>query len=502
MLVQKQESYRKGIINSTLLNIVSKGLGFINSILLVYLFGTNLGTDAYFLVISTATFVASFFIGAVSYVIIPEAMRLRINEGVRFEQEYLNFFFWLFLFAGVLLFLLVLLQPVFFYSLFSKFTSEELSASRKLLLLSCFVFPLNLLTNFLILVLTSHKYFTVPMVVAIINSCIGIILVFALKGTLGITAAIVAYIAGSAINIVWILYYMVRKLKWSFFQFSTPSKKNWRNLLLAEINLLPVSFRSYTMIYMLSGLGAGIITAYNYGMQIALIPEIMIVSQVNAVFGIKFNELSATDNMEEMNRLFQQSMKLLFGALLPVALIFSLLSSEIIEVIFLFKNKTGDNSFMLIAGFIACFAITLPFRAIDAMVASVMIARQKIKEGVVFSFLLNCTIIAITIIVVQEFGLRGFYWLIVFVFAILIPVFYIFFTKKILPFLKLGQWFRQSFFYMVLMLGAATGVFFLKKYYLEGTGLMNNITVVGIVIIAAAFFFNKLTGYTRFTLKS
>lgn len=502
MLVQKQESYKKGLINSTLLNIVSKTLGFINSILLVYLFGTNLGTDAYFLVISTATFAASFFIGAVSYVIIPEAMRLREREGVRAEQRYLNFFFWIFLFAGSLLFLLVLFQPVFFYSLFSKFTVAELAVSRKLLLLSCFVFPLNLLTNFLVLVLTSHKYFTVPMIVAIINSCVSIILLFALKGTLGVTAAIIAYTAGSVINIAWILYYMTGNLKWSFFQYSTPTKKNWRNLFLTEINLLPVSFRSYTMIYMLSGLGAGIITAYNYGMQIALIPEIMIVSQVNAVLGIKFNELSATDNTEEINRLFQQSMKMLFGALLPVAIIFSLLSSEIVEVIFLFKDETGDNSFILIAGFVACFAITIPFRAIDVMVASVMTARQKIKEGVVFSFLLNCTIIALTFIIVREYGLQGFYWLTIFVFGVLIPVFYIFFTRRVLPFLKLFEWFRQSFVYLVLMLLMATGVFFFKKYFLHEAGLVLKTAIVATIILGTAFFLNKATGYTRFTLKN
>lgn len=499
MLIQRQESYRKGIVASTLLNIASRSIGFINSLVLVYLFGTNTGTDSYFLVISTMGFVSSFMVGIITYVAIPEAMRIRQVKGITAEQAYLNFFIWSFLGIGLALASVILFAPIDFYSMFAKFSASELSHFRLLLMISCIVFPLNLLINLLVLILSSHKFFTIPMLVSVINSLVSITLVFVLKAQFGITAAIIAFATGSLINIAWVTYYLVRHLKWDFKNITQPSRSNWRNILLTELNIVPISFRSYVTIYMLSGLGAGVITAYNYGMQIALIPEIMIISQVTAVIGIKYNELSATNSLAAIDRLFQKSMRLLFFGLLPTGILIFLLAPELLEILFIFKNKSELQSLMLIATFMSCFAITLPFRALDVMVSSVLTAQQKIGEAVAFSFLLNCSIILLTFFAVKYYGLRGFFYLTVFVYAILIPVFYFFFTRKILPFIQIGQWAKSTLGYLLPMGAVATGVYFLKQQYLAEAGLWLTILIVTGIIVAAVLVLNRIIRYTAYS---
>ncbi|MBL7757322.1 MAG: hypothetical protein JNL59_08010, partial [Chitinophagaceae bacterium] len=54
MALLKAESYKQGAIRSTLFNVAAKGLGFLNSLLIVYLFGTGAQTDIYFIIISSA----------------------------------------------------------------------------------------------------------------------------------------------------------------------------------------------------------------------------------------------------------------------------------------------------------------------------------------------------------------------------------------------------------------------------------------------------------------
>ncbi|MBK7882973.1 MAG: hypothetical protein IPJ81_03525 [Chitinophagaceae bacterium] len=49
MKLLKAESYKKGLILSTGLNILAKGIGFINTLIIVYFFGSNSTTDIYFL---------------------------------------------------------------------------------------------------------------------------------------------------------------------------------------------------------------------------------------------------------------------------------------------------------------------------------------------------------------------------------------------------------------------------------------------------------------------
>jgi len=52
----KTESYKKGIVISTGLNVIVKAILFLNSIVIAYYFGTSIDTDLYFYIFSTISF--------------------------------------------------------------------------------------------------------------------------------------------------------------------------------------------------------------------------------------------------------------------------------------------------------------------------------------------------------------------------------------------------------------------------------------------------------------
>ncbi len=501
MFFKKQESYKQGVVASTTLNIFSKAIVFVNSVLLLYLFGANFGTDTYFLITSTVSFVASFLLGIISYVVIPEAMRIRINVNSKAEQAYINFFIWSFSAIGLIIAALVFFGPTLFYSLFSRYPQQTLSQFNSMLLISAVLFPFTFITNLLVFVMSSHKYFTVPMLVSIVNSCISIVLLIVLKNTFGITAAVIAFTSGTVVNLLWLVLVFRRRLQWNFFAIKKPSKRNWQNILLMELNIIPVSLRSFINIYMLSGLGAGIVTSYNYGMQIALIPELMVISQVSAVTSIKLNELSAKGKIAEINQLFFRVMKVLLFGLLPIAIILFLLSGEILEILLTFKNS-GDKDFIpVIAAFIACFAITLPGRALDVVISNIMTAQQKIKEGVLYAIFLHLITIVLTVLAIQFYGLKGFYFIVPFVYIVFIPVFYWYFTKKVLPFVELGKWFKESALFFILMSLAGAGLFFLKDRIADEVGLLPVIFIVSFLVVGTCLVINSILKYQRLSFR-
>src|ERR1700743_2020718 len=93
----KAESYKRGIVISTVFNIANKGLVFLNSIIVAYFFGTQIKTDIYFYSYNTIVIFSAFITSLNASVLIPESMRLRIQQGESSAIHFLNFFFYLYI---------------------------------------------------------------------------------------------------------------------------------------------------------------------------------------------------------------------------------------------------------------------------------------------------------------------------------------------------------------------------------------------------------------------
>jgi putative peptidoglycan lipid II flippase len=498
MALLKSESYRKGAVSSTLLNVIAKGIGFINSLLIIYIFGSGFETDLYFLILSTVTLVTSFINGIDSLVLIPEAMRLRINEGPEREKKFLNFFIRLYTGIGLVIAAFILLLPVLFYSFFSEFSKTALENKNAVLMLSAVLFPVQLLNSLFISILASHKYFTIPMLTALVNSIISITVLVILRDSLSITGAAIAVLSGYIINFCWLFLYLRKELQWNFFsKVQRPSGTVVRNIFLMELNILPVLLRNYITVFLLTGLGAGVMTAYNYGQQISLLPHALLATQIVTVAGIKFNELSSKNQREDLDAMLNGFLKLLYIILLPLAAIMSLTSGEAASFIFGYSKKIQPDTINNISLVIFFMALTLPNLAMDLTLSRLLMAQQKIKEGLPYALITHFVFFVLVFAGISFFGLKGFLWAYFTGNNIFLPVLYYFLLKKTIPFIQYTKWIKSSlpfiFFNIVLI-----AVFLIVKEQLplQAPALVV-ITVTATLYITAVVLFNKMFNYYR-----
>ena len=156
---------------STIFNVFNKGLVFINSLVIAFFFGAQLKMDIYFYAYNTIVILSTFITNLNAAVLIPESMRLRSQAGDKEAIRFLTFFIYLYAAVTILLCLIFLINPVKTFDMVSGFNKGDIQQQVQILVLSIpliFLMPvINLLTD----ILTSYKFFTIPMIAGIVNGC-------------------------------------------------------------------------------------------------------------------------------------------------------------------------------------------------------------------------------------------------------------------------------------------------------------------------------------------
>jgi len=371
-----------------------------------------------------------------------------------------------------------------------------LGQQNLMLALSAVLFPIQLLNSLFVSILSSHRYFTVPMLVSLVNSLVSITVLVLLGTVFSITGAVIAVIAGYVVNFVWLIFFMRKHLHWNFFEKPVrPAGKVFHNIFLMQINLLPISLRSYITTLLLSGLGAGVITALNYGQQISFIPEMLILTQVIAVVGIKFNELSAKGAQKDLNLVFSDLLSLLFLIILPVAAVLAIMSEEVVREIFGRSNKISRETMDNIAMIIYFMALTLPARSLDMVMTKLITAQQKIKEGVIYGIITHVIVTLFIFIGLKFYGLKGYLAAFFIGNVILLPLLYFLLIKKMAPFIDFTKWLIRSAPFILFNILLIIGFIQLKKYFLLEMHPLLSISLVSAGYFSAVVIFNYLSGY-------
>lgn len=406
----KTESYKKGVVISTLLNIVAKGIAFLNTLIITFYFGAQFQTDVYFYIIAVVSLLCSTINGIDLLVLIPESMRIREQESEKKARQFCNFFLWSYLCIGVFFCLLVAISPVSFYSLFSKFDFEKLQAYKQMLYFGSVIIIFQLLNSLLTSILTSHKYFTVSIIAGLINSLFAILFTIVFQQKFGISATLFGVLLGYAINFLMLVWVMRKRLRWDFFDaVMMKDKKVWKNIGLIQVNFLPVWIKNYLVIFLLTGLGAGVLTALNLAQNIALLPEVFILSQVISVAGIKFSELNAKKDHPSISQLFGYLFTLLLTIIIPIAIVFCICSKEVISIAYLRGSFTADSTEITAYCFFF-LAIIIPFKVADILFSRLFTALQLYSVAVLFAFIAHALFALLTYVLTTYFKLQGYFW--------------------------------------------------------------------------------------------
>jgi putative peptidoglycan lipid II flippase len=437
------ESYKKGIVVSTVFNIFNKIFVFLNGILIAYLFGLQPGTDLVFYINNSILLLGVFVTALNGTVIIPESMRIRTGQGPDRAMGFLNFYIFLYaLVITLVLVVAVIFDPVSFYSVVSNFKRADLISNKPLLYLSLPLFGMIFITNLLVDILTSHKFFTVPMLVGIVNGIFSLVCISLFHGVFGLKSFLYGLLMSYTLNILTLVYIMKKFLQWKFTRvYVVKDNRIWKNLGFAQLGNVTSTAASYMPMYILSGFNTGIITALTFAQQISSLPSTLITFQFSTVAGIKFNELYAARDTRNLNRVFYECASFLHFVMIPISCLVFFFARDIIEIILGFtplSDQVADNA----ALFLKYLGLLMPFMVVNTLMARLFMASHKIKESFVYQVGFNIVLIVCLYIAVQNFGITGYPLAMVLTYLLNFGFCY-FLEKKFFNFVDFGAIFKE-----------------------------------------------------------
>jgi peptidoglycan biosynthesis protein MviN/MurJ (putative lipid II flippase) len=212
------------------------------------------------------------------------------------------------------------------------------------------------------------------------------------------------------------------------------SKKAWSDIGFMQVNILPVWIRNYATLYLLSGLGNGIITSVIVAQQIALVIDVMFTNQVLSVVGIKLNECNSKKDFESANKIFILTSNILLFLILPCVTLVVIYSHEILS--FLFAVKSFDNTSAANIELCLRYLIILaPFNMLNGLCTRFFTSFQIIDKTIVFSIIAHISFLILAVSFINIAGLHGYLYSQIAGFSLLIFLFYVI-IKREFPFVR------------------------------------------------------------------
>ena len=404
----KAESYTKGMALSVFFNIISKGILFLLTIIIARSFGSDIKTDIYFFVFATMILFSSFINNIDTAVLIPESMRLREKEGDEKAATFLNYFLLIYFVIGILFTVGMYFFGTTVFGLISRFSEADIVSYRNYFWLGSFFFIFHVLTNYFNNILTSLKYFSLPMIISSIKSCIVIGCIFLLKADYDVLSVIAGGLISYAVNLLIQMYILYKIANWKF-TFKKPpiSKSIWSNVFYSELGQITTVASSMFPLYLLSGFGSGVISVMNYGKNIADIPNTLVTSQFANVSGIKLNEQAAKEDYTGMNATFLDIAKLMVFILVPLGCFMFVFAEPLVELFYKHGNFKQEDV-ITSAKFMKLLSITIFSIGVNAVVTRIFIAMRAIRQAFFYQLILNVLLIAGIWAFTKQYGEYGY----------------------------------------------------------------------------------------------
>lgn len=404
----KAESYTRGMALSVLFNIISKGILFLLTIIIARYFGSDIKTDIYFFVFATMILFSSFINNIDTAVLIPESMRLRAKGGADKAVAFLNYFLLIYFIIGILFTIGMYFFGTTVFNLISKFPEADIINYHNYFWTGSLFFIFHVLTNYLNTILTSLKFFSLPMIISSFKSCIVIVCIFLLKADYDVLSVFLGGLISYAANLIIQLYVLKKITGWNFSIFSSAVKKKiWKNVFYAELGQITTLASSMFPLYLLSGFGSGVISVMNYGKNIADIPNTLVTSQFANVSGIKLNEQAAQNDHAGMNETFLHISKLMVFILVPLGC-FMFVFAEPVVALFYKRGSFTQEAVVESAKFMQLLSITIFSIGVNAIVTRIFIAMQAVKQAFFYQVVLNIILIAGIWAFTKQYGEYGY----------------------------------------------------------------------------------------------
>ena len=491
-----KNSYKKGVLWMLLFNIIARGISFILSIILAKNF-LPADTDVYLYVWSLIN-VVMMIVSTVNLMAAgPEYIRLSENgeekEAAKLNSAFLNIYL-----APLLVFtLFTLVVPVATYKAISGFREAQLVPFKEMFRYSGLWLILVIVNSFLGNMLLSRKYFSASVLGQFLAAAITLLFILCFKKDFGIRSFFIGQIVGSLLCFIFYMYQTRVRIKEKLSLFYFRMRPRIRKEMVASLLIsLPTLVTNFILVYLLSQLVTGKLSAYNYGTTLANLPDVIFLSQIISVIGVKFSEISASRQQDILFNALRFFGYHLFFLMSGLAIIITLTSPAIIQI-FYGKESLGGVTFNAASFTLTLISATLAFKALDSLHNRVFASLQALSVLMKYTLPIKILSIGLLVWLSSRYGFEG-----ILVHQLAMPVLMVllqfYLLSKYLPAQKIRSYIIHLALILIGSLAVYAGCRFLLAYVFTSISPLIQVLMLCGIVVGIGIIFERIFKITMF----
>lgn len=401
---------RREVLLLMALTIGSKPFGFIVQFLTASSFGASTGTDAYFVGLFLATFLANIGVQTFTTLVVPlyfdHVARNEETETVAFLNAVLLIFT-----APLLLFALVLLAaPRLAIAIAAPgFQGDALLRTETMTRLMAFGTIVTGVSGYLSALLNVRRLFWLPGIVPILQAVLTIGGILLFRDALGPYALASSFLASSFLGLA---IQAGAALHLGLLRGIAPA---WGDPLLRRLRdlFVPVVFsglivQALFMVdkMMASGLDEGSVSALSYANTINMLALQIVAGTFVTVLFTDLASLISRGEMAGFREAFRRDTRYLLALMVPFAVVVLVRSDEIVGILFghgRFDRAAGETT----SRALMMYAIGLPMFGVNMLLARVFHALKEMKARMLIDFAWLLTNVVTNLILIGPMGIAG-----------------------------------------------------------------------------------------------
>lgn len=379
-LLGKHSARNAAVINA-LLSSVSKALGYVRTLLMAYLFGASAFIDAYWVVSGAVGFISGTIERSVEAAIIPKLVQ---NDSDTASSLFAATMRAVLVFI-VLLFLLILIYPVQFITIFARtFDPLRLALSAGMVK---YIVPWGVAAVIMSMLGSWANYQNRFSVSSIVYSLSNVFLIFALLLFYPLLREMALPISQSVsfVILMFLMWFAVGGVPLQTRTELAPGLRRsvGRDALFSMVWSGSIFIYSVVDRYFASSLPVGNVSAISYA-QLIFSHPLGFVSSTLTIYFVRASE--AAKSKIESDSLFFVTLLMACSYFLPAAILLSLLAAPVIKLL-LGYGAFNAQAVALTAPCLAVTALGLPVMACNMIVGKYALAEGRLRTLVIWSYI-------------------------------------------------------------------------------------------------------------------
>ncbi len=327
----KPTSYKKGTVLAVGATFIWKAISFVNALFLALYFGAGRQTDVYFYLIMLTGFGVAFLQRLNQTVLIPEAMFLQ-EKGPQTGQRFATMWLYIYGFLAVGIIVVGVGWPEQIWQFLSRFQGAMLDQDKQLLTCATLVFALQIVTYYLTAVTEMFKFFKTAWL-GVLNALCPLAGLLLFGNKLGIISMLYGFLVANILQIIVLLALLRTQLQWNFTPAWAPLRVRTRqNMLTGQTLAVLDMINGWLPLYLMSGLGAGLVSALNYCKQFTDSTTEVFTARLANVAKIEMTEQAARNQLTQANQTFLNGSYVLLVLLAPLVVFSCYFAPQIVEL--------------------------------------------------------------------------------------------------------------------------------------------------------------------------